>query len=105
MDPPGLIPNPAVKHLIADGTTEGIRGRVGRCRNYVRAVDCESDLQLFVYREYDQVAPPGLTELAVKHLIAYFVAIFTPIASPFLLSAQSRPNRSLPRPSQRKALH
>ena len=46
-----------------------------------------------------QVVSPGLTELAVKHLIAFFAAIFTPIASPFLLSAQSRPKRSLPRPS------
>ena len=30
VDPPGPMPNPAVKHSIADGTTEGIRGRVGR---------------------------------------------------------------------------
>ena len=26
VDPPGPMPNPAVKHSIADGTTEGIRG-------------------------------------------------------------------------------
>ena len=31
--PPSSMPNLAVKPLIADGTTEGIRGRVGRCRN------------------------------------------------------------------------
>ena len=29
---PGHMPNPEVKHLIADGTAEGIRGRVGRCQ-------------------------------------------------------------------------
>ena len=30
VDPPGPMPNPAVKHYIAGGTAEGIRGRVGR---------------------------------------------------------------------------
>ena len=28
------MPNPAVKPSSADGTTEGIRGRVGRCQIY-----------------------------------------------------------------------
>ena len=32
-DTPGPMPNPAVKPSIADGTTKGIRGRVGPCRN------------------------------------------------------------------------
>ena len=32
VDTPGHMPNPEVKHLIADGTAEGIRGRVGRCQ-------------------------------------------------------------------------
>ena len=43
MAPPGLIPNPAVKHLIADGTTEGIRGRVGRRRSFLRARSYKCD--------------------------------------------------------------
>ena len=30
------MPNPAVKPFFADGTTEGIRGRVGRCQNYIK---------------------------------------------------------------------
>ena len=33
---PGSMPNPAVKPSFADGTTEGIRGRVGRCQNYIK---------------------------------------------------------------------
>ena len=32
VDTPGHMPNPEVKHIIADGTAEGIRGRVGRCQ-------------------------------------------------------------------------
>ena len=32
-DTPGPMPNPAVKPSFADGTTEGIRGRVGRRQN------------------------------------------------------------------------
>ena len=32
VDTPGHMPNPEVKHFIADGTAEGIRGRVGRCQ-------------------------------------------------------------------------
>ena len=35
-DTPGPMPNPAVKPSFADGTTEGIRGRVGRCQNYIK---------------------------------------------------------------------
>ena len=49
MDPPGPIPNPAVKHLIADGTTEGIRGRVGRRRNFLRARSTNVTSSLFFY--------------------------------------------------------
>ena len=32
VDTPGHMPNPAVKHFVADGTAEGIRGRVGSCQ-------------------------------------------------------------------------
>ena len=32
VETPGHMPNPEVKHFIADGTAEGIRGRVGRCQ-------------------------------------------------------------------------
>ena len=106
MDPPGLIPNPAVKHLTADGTTKGIRGRVGRCRNYVRALSYENSSGLFCVLGIYQVVSPSLTELEQLSISSpIFVAIFPPIASPFLLSAQSRPKRSLPRPSLQKALH
>ena len=35
-DTPGPMPNPAVKPSIADGTTKGIRGRVGHRQNILK---------------------------------------------------------------------
>ncbi len=39
VEPPGSIPNPEVKHLCADGSVAKGHVRVGRCQNYIPAVE------------------------------------------------------------------
>ena len=69
MDPPGPIPNPAVKHLIADGTTEGIRGRVGRRRNFLRKRSHEGGFVFVLFVVY-LICALCIVYMRSEHLIA-----------------------------------